>query len=130
MIVHTILYVNDQKISRDFYKSVLNVAPKLDVPGMTEFQLSESHILGLMPENGIKRLLGRSIADFNSTIVTPRAELYFRVENPTDYFSRAIELGGKELSPILKRDWGDEAGYIMDRDGYILAFAKALVSDE
>ncbi len=33
------------------------MTPTFDVPGMTEFRLSERHILGLMPENGIKVLV-------------------------------------------------------------------------
>lgn len=47
MRVHTILYVADQNKSRDFYKHILGVDPILDVPGMTEFKMSESHVLAL-----------------------------------------------------------------------------------
>lgn len=53
MIVHTILYVADQNKSTGFYKSVLGMEPQLHVSGMTEFKLSENHILGLMQEKGI-----------------------------------------------------------------------------
>jgi catechol 2,3-dioxygenase-like lactoylglutathione lyase family enzyme len=45
-----ILYVRDQQTSRDFYARTLGLEPVLDVPGMTEFQLTDSAILGLMPE--------------------------------------------------------------------------------
>lgn len=123
MTVHTILYVADQNRSRDFYMALLSLEPKLDVPGMTEFQLSDSHILGLMPEKGICRLLGEKIKDPSLATGIPRAELYFRVDYPDRYLSKAIELGAKELSPILERNWGDKAGYVMDRDGHVLAFA-------
>lgn len=54
MIVHTILYVADQKRSASLYAKVLAIQPTLDVPGMTEFNLSDQHILGIMPEKGIK----------------------------------------------------------------------------
>ena len=126
MVAHTILYVSDQKRSRDFYGKILGQNPTLDVPGMTEFQLSENHVLGLMPEAGIKRLLGPAIGEFANG--SPRAELYLRVSNPEENFMMAVELGAIELSPILNRDWGDRAGYVKDFDNNILAFATKVVT--
>ena len=123
MIVHTILYVSDQKRSTDFYSFVLGMTPMLDVPGMTEFKLSDKHILGLMPETGIKRLLGDKLPDPSKARGIPRAELYIRVTDPEAMFRRATEVGAIELSPILKRDWGDRAGYVLDHDGHVLAMA-------
>ncbi|MCB0405312.1 MAG: hypothetical protein KDD51_11045 [Bdellovibrionales bacterium] len=124
MVVHTILYVADQKKSRDFYGALLGLDPVLDVPGMTEFKLSESHTLGLMPEAGIKRLLGDKIADPTKTNGIARAELYLHVENPDTMFAEALQLGARELSPVLERNWGDRAGYVLDFDGHVLAFSS------
>lgn len=121
--VHTILYVSDQKRSTDFYSQVLGQSPILNVPGMTEFQLSENHVLGLMPEAGIKKLLGPKVGEF--TKGAPKAELYFRVTNPEEMFRSAVEYGAKELSPIQDRDWGDRAGYVADYDCNVLAFAAS-----
>lgn len=123
MIVHTIFYVADQMRSADFYRSVLQLDPVLDVPGMTEFKLSEGHVLGLMPESGIKRLIGEKLPDPASASGIPRVELYIRVTGPEAFFERAKRLGAAELSPILERPWGGRAGYVMDRDGHVLAFA-------
>jgi len=123
MIVHTILYVADQKKSTDFYSFVLGRIPTLDVPGMTEFKLSDKHILGLMPEKGIKKLLGEKLPDPSQASGIPRAEVYFRVEDPEPFFQRAMERGATELNSIKPRDWGDRAGYVMDDDGHVLAFA-------
>jgi uncharacterized glyoxalase superfamily protein PhnB len=125
MIVHTILYVADQNKSTDYYISVLGIEPQLHIPGMTEFKLSENHILGLMPEKGIKKLLGDKLPDPGQGTGIPRAELYFRVKNPDEMFQRAIEAGFKHLSEIKLRDWGDRAGYVMDPDGHVLAFASS-----
>ena len=61
MRAHFILYVADQRRSAEFYRAVLGEAPTLDVPGMTEFLLAEGARLGLMPEDGIARLLGSGI---------------------------------------------------------------------
>lgn len=123
MIIHTILYVADQNRSRVFYSKVLATEPRLDVPGMTEFELSQDHILGLMPEKGIQKLLGDKIIDPAQGSGIPRAELYFRIDNPEIYFSRALDFGAKELSPMLERPWGGRAGYVLDFDGHVLAFA-------
>lgn len=123
MIVHTILYVADQNKSTEFYKQVLGMNPLLHVPGMTEFKLSEMHILGLMPEKGIKKLLEDKIPDTFAGSGVPRAELYIRVEEPEHMFATALKLGAQELDPIRPRDWGGRAGYVMDFDGHILAFA-------
>lgn len=103
--------------------------PKLNVPGMTEFQLSDDHVLGLMPEAGIKRLLGDAISDPALNRGTPRAELYLTVSDPASYHARALEYGAKELSPLEKRNWGDFAAYSLDLDGHVLVFARSEASD-
>lgn len=120
---HFILYVRDQDASAAFYEKLLDMRPSLHVPGMTEFVLGDHCILGLMPEKGIKRLLGESIRDPETTNGISRAELYLQVPNPNDFLSRAEELGARLLSPLQTRNWGDEAGYISDPDGHVIAFA-------
>jgi uncharacterized protein len=122
--VHIILYVKDQKRSRDFYSRMLQFPPILDVPGMTEFEIQDHCVLGLMPEKGIKRLLGDNLPDPETVQGIPRAELYLLVDDPQKYHNRAVELGAKELSQLSKRDWGDEAAYSLDLDGHVIAFAR------
>lgn len=68
--------------STAFYAHVLNEQPSLDVPGMTEFTLSADCILGLMPEKGIKRLLGERLPDRALGRGMPRSELYLLVDRP------------------------------------------------
>lgn len=126
MICHFILYVSDQAASTQFYTRVLNTEPSLNVPGMTEFKLSDHCILGLMPERGIKRLLGDAIQDPETTNGIARAEVYLRVSEPKEFFDRAIESGALVLSPLEKRDWGDEAGYVADPDGHVVGFARSI----
>lgn len=108
-----------------FYTAVLGHSPRLDVPGMTEFELSDGAILGLMPESGIRRLLGPALPDPATARGTPRSELYLLVGEPEPYLERALAAGARELSPILSRDWGHRAGYCLDPDGHVLAFAAA-----
>lgn len=124
MTAHLILYVADQARAARFYAGALGSAPRLDVPGMTEFDLDGGAVLGLMPEAGIKRLLGAALPDPARAAGTPRAELYLLVEDPAAAHGRALAAGARELSPLSRRDWGDEAAYSLDLDGHVLAFAR------
>jgi uncharacterized glyoxalase superfamily protein PhnB len=118
-----VLYVSDQEKSAEFYQSVLGQKPELNVPGMTEFKLSESSSLGLMPSKSIKKLLGDKLPDPSKAKGIPRAELYLTVDNPNEYHQRALKAGATELSELKPRTWGDKTAYSMDPDGHIIAFA-------
>jgi catechol 2,3-dioxygenase-like lactoylglutathione lyase family enzyme len=124
MKANVILYVADQNKSRDFYAAVLGVRPTLDVPGMTEFELNDGCVLGLMPEKGIKHLLGEKLPDPALGAGTPRAELYLTVEDPAAYHARALKAGAAELAPLKPMNWGDMAAYSLDPDAHVLVFAK------
>lgn len=125
---HFILYVADQDASTEFYREVLQLAPRLHVPGMTEFELPGGAVLGLMPEAGIKRLLGDTLPDPSRAAGVPRAELYLVVDDPEAAHRRALKAGARELSAVTPRDWGHVAGYSLDADGHVLAFARDLAT--
>ena len=122
---HFILYVADQTRSTAFYATVLATEPRLDVPGMSEFLLPGGAILGLMPESGIRKLLGEVLPDPSLGRGVPRAELYLLVSDPNAFHQRALACGATELSPLRHRDWGHSAAYALDPDGHVLAFATA-----
>lgn len=122
--VHFILYVADQERSTRFYTAALGTEPQLNVPGMTEFALGASAVLGLMPTEAIHRLLS-ILPDPDCTADAPsRAELYLLVTDPVTAHQRALDAGARELSPVRKRDWGHVAGYSLDPDGHVVAFAR------
>ena len=123
MVSHFILYVRDQEASMRFYQTALAQDPRLHVPGMTEFQLSSECILGLMPESGIKKLLGEKIHDPEKTNGIARAELYMFVQDPQEFIDRAMSAGARLLSSIELRNWGDHAGYLADLDGHVIGVA-------
>ncbi len=122
---HFILYVADQARSRDFYARALALTPRLDVPGMTEFDLPGGAVLGLMPEAGIARLLPAMPHPATAQGI-PRAELYLLVDDPSAAHARTLAAGARELSPLASRNWGHEAAYSLDPDGHVLAFARTL----
>lgn len=124
MVTEFILYVADQEKSKLFYETLLAITPSLHVPGMTEFNLSPHCKLGLMPENGIAKILNNKTPHPSSGNGIPRCELYLKVPDAATYFKRGLTLGAKEISPFSQRDWGDKVGYIADFDGHVVAFAE------
>jgi catechol 2,3-dioxygenase-like lactoylglutathione lyase family enzyme len=123
---HLILYVADQTAAAAFWRAVLDEDPALDVPGMTEFALGAAVVLGLMPEAGIRRLLGPVLPDPAGAAGVPRAEVYLVLDSAADveaHHRRALAAGATELSPSARRDWGDVAAYSLDPDGHVVAFA-------
>jgi catechol 2,3-dioxygenase-like lactoylglutathione lyase family enzyme len=121
---HFILYVRDARASVAFYSAVLAIAPRLDVPGMAEFELTSGAVLGLMPEAGIVRLLGQGLPAPEAARGVPRAELYLLVDEPAACHARALAAGAKELSALEPRAWGHDAAYSLDPDAHVLAFAR------
>lgn len=124
-MVEFILYVKDQGRARDFYSELLGASPILDVPGMTEFYLGDGVKLGLMPETGIRKIIGDSLPDPALGNGIPRAELYLTVDDAESVLQKGVKAGARLISPLSKRSWGDEVGYLADLDGHILAFKQA-----
>ncbi len=118
-----ILYVSNQEKSRDFYQILLQQKPSLDVSGMTEFTLNDFVKIGLMPNDGIAKVITPKLPHPTSGIGIPRCELYLQVDNIETIFEEAKQAGATEISPITLRDWGDYVGYISDFDGHVIALA-------
>ncbi|HET56753.1 MAG TPA: lactoylglutathione lyase [Ignavibacteria bacterium] len=123
---HIIFYVEDQQKSTEFYSQLLNLKPTLNVPGMTEFHLSSTTVLGLMPARGIKKLLGDKIEQPEKKLGQPRGELYLLVNDIENYINRAATLGAKKLDDLKERNWGHRVIYFEDPDGYVIAIAEEI----
>lgn len=124
--IETILYVNDQRASAEFYTKLFRQRPELDVPGMTEFKFAENCKLGLMPNNGIAKILSDKTPHPDTGNGIPRCELYLHVDHIELEYENAIKIGTKLISPIQERDWGDKVCYFADMDGHIVAFAEKI----
>lgn len=125
-IKHTefILYVKDQQKSSEFYQTIFRKEPDLNVPGMTEFIVNDFCKIGLMPNDGIARIITPSLPHPNSGNGIPRCELYFIVENLQEEYQYIMNLGIKIISEIEPRNWSDTAFYFSDIDGHVIAFAE------
>lgn len=122
-LLETILYVKDQDVSCKFYQNIFRKEADLNVPGMTEFILSDICKLGLMPNKGIAKILENKTPHPDGGNGIPRCELYLYVEDIQYEFENAVKSGAKLISPIADRDWGDKVCYFSDPDGHIIAFA-------
>lgn len=125
-LIETILYVRDQQLSTDFYTQLFRQSPDLNVPGMTEFILAPNCKLGLMPNNGIAKILSNKTPNPESGFGIPRCELYFHVEDIAFEFEHALKVGAQLISPIEARDWGDLVCYFAEMDGHVIAFAQKI----
>ena len=121
-----ILYVKDISSSVLFYSKLLNRKPDLDVPGMKEFSLSSGVKLGLMPEQGIARIITPALRHPAEGTGIPRCELYLLVEDADDAYIHGIRCGGIPVSAVADRDWGHRVGYFSDHDGHVIAVANTV----
>ncbi len=119
-----ILYVSNQEQSKLFYQILFNQEPTLNVPGMTEFTLNDYTKIGLMPNDGIAKIVSPTLPHPENGNGIPRCELYLTIENLEEHFSRLLNAGGLLISPISPRDWGDTVGYLADFDGHVIALAS------
>lgn len=122
--VEFILYVEDQERSALFYRELLKLEKSLHVPGITEFVLSEGCTLGIMPNAGIEKIIGKQMKAPQLGTGIPRCELYLFVDDVNDAFAHALSCGAISVSDVKVRDWGDTVGYVVDPDGHVLAFAQ------
>jgi lactoylglutathione lyase len=108
------------------YADLFEKQPVLNVPGMTEFELSEHVILGLMPTKSIAKIITPILPDPSRGQGIPRCELYLYIDHIEGVYERSQSLGFKQISPLEDRDWGDRAFYLADIDGHVIAFAEKI----
>jgi lactoylglutathione lyase len=126
MMVEFILYVQDQRASRDFYGLVFGIQPCLDVPGMTEFELGPDCKLGLMPMDGIAKIISPTLPHPRAAAGIPRCELYLLQADVDAIDARARLAGATLVDALAPREWGDRVSYWADPDGHVLAFAQRM----
>lgn len=55
-------------------------------------------------------------------------ELYFYADDLDAMTARASAAGATLLSRAADRPWGDRVAYVTDPDGFVIAFAKRLIT--
>ena len=91
---------------------------------MTEFQLNTYCKLGLMPNEGIAKIITPNLPHPTTGNGIPRCELYLSETDLENKLSICKKAGAKLISSIEPRNWGDTVFYISDFDGHVIAFAS------
>lgn len=122
----TVLYVDDLARAVAFYDAVFGWSKSVDVPVYCEYRVAGAARLGLMPQTNTRHFLGHELGARRPTDGCPRAEVYAHVDDLAATIARLEALGATCTSPRAPRDWGDEAAYFLDPDGYVLVVARPL----
>jgi predicted enzyme related to lactoylglutathione lyase len=119
----TILAVEDVARSAAFYREAFDWTARIEVPVYVEFGLADGRGFGLYQRAAYALNTGREPA------MPPRgdisgAEMYMDCRDLESWAARVEAAGGRLLSPIARRDWGDTVAYFADPDGYVLALSE------
>ena len=125
--VLVVLAVDDVARSKDFYVSAFGWRLVVDLPVYVEMEVPTGLRVGLYARAGFAGNTGEPPAS-RPTAGTTTCELYLRVDDPAAALARIRVCGGRVLSEVAPRPWGDEAGYAADPDGNVVAVSRPLSS--
>jgi catechol 2,3-dioxygenase-like lactoylglutathione lyase family enzyme len=124
--VQVIFAVSDVGRSATFYERALGWPrnERISFRNYVEFVSPDGGSLGLYDRTGYAGEVGAEPAELNGHIAP--AYLYVRVPD----VERAVEAfeaaGGRPLSPLADRVWGERAAWFADPDGNVVAVAERL----
>ncbi len=123
---YTILYVENVKITLDFYVKAFGFKQKM---------LHESGDYGELDTGGtvlafssleLIRQLGKTPQ--NADANTPTFELAFTTDNVDVGIKTAIEAGAKLISAPSKMEWGQTIAYVSDINGFLVEICTPMGS--
>lgn len=122
--VLTILAVSDLARAVRFYDAAFGWTKEVDTPVYIELALPGGMRLGLYERHGFGRNTGQVPALVAEGELRP-TELYLHCDDVVHAIERVRTAGGRELSALAARDWGEEVAYFADPEGNVLALARA-----
>ena len=122
--VLTILAVERFHQSVEFYRAAFGWATSVDTPVYVELLLPGGQRLGIYERESFGRNTGRTPEKVADGELAP-VELYLYADDLVSTIERVRSAGGRELSPLAPRPWGDDAAYFADPSGNVLALARA-----
>jgi predicted enzyme related to lactoylglutathione lyase len=123
--VLTILAVADVARAAAFYETVFGWRRHVDLPVYVEFDVPGGPRVSVYLRGAFAQNTGCAPAP-RTAGATTSTELYFLVDDVAAAVARALAAGAEPLSPAAPRPWGDEAAYVADPDGNVIAFARPL----
>jgi predicted enzyme related to lactoylglutathione lyase len=117
--------VSDLRRSLEFYESAFDWPRNdlIDYANYVELKPPDGGSLGLYERDGFAETVGGAPADVPDGRVAP-SYLYVRVEDAKAAAARLEEAGGRPLSPLRARQWGEQAAWFADPDGNVVAVAQ------
>jgi predicted enzyme related to lactoylglutathione lyase len=124
--VQVVLAVSDLRRSMDFYERAFDWPrnERIDYSNYIELLPPDGGAVGLFESDGYSQLVGAESAPIPEGRVAP-AYVYVRVDDVEAVASRVEEAGGRPLSPLATRSWGEAAAWFADPDGNVIAVAEA-----
>ena len=84
--------------------------------------------LGLYERSGFASEIGAAPVALGGEQVAP-AYIYVRVDDVRATLARVEEAGGRPLSPLARRAWGEEAAWFADPDANVIGVGGSLAAE-
>ena len=125
-VVQVIVAVADLERSLAFYEQAFDWTrnDRIDFPNYVELLPPDGGSLGLYEREGYAETVGAEPAVVSNEHVSP-AYLYVRLEDVEAAVARIEAAGGRPLSPLRSRSWGERAAWFADPDGNVIAVAAS-----
>jgi predicted enzyme related to lactoylglutathione lyase len=124
--VQVILAVNDLGRALDFYEGAFGWTrnDRIDFGNYVELLPPDGGTVGLYEKSGFAAEVGADPVGVSGDQVAP-AYLYVRVDDVRATIADVEQAGGRPLSSLSHRAWGEEAAWFADPDGNVVALAQA-----
>jgi predicted enzyme related to lactoylglutathione lyase len=122
--VQVIFAVADLTRSLAFYERAFDWPrnDRIDYANYVELHPPDGGTLGLFESDGYAETVGAVPVGVSDGQVAP-AYAYVRVEDVERAVERIEAAGGRPLSPLRERSWGERAAWFADPDGNVIAVA-------
>lgn len=118
---YTIIYVEDVKETIEFYTKAFGFQQKFLTPENDYGELisRETTIAFASIELG-KSNFKKGFQAIKSSEKPFGVELVFVSEDIEKDFKKAVEMGATEYEPIIEKPWGQQVGYVLDNNGFLI----------
>jgi catechol 2,3-dioxygenase-like lactoylglutathione lyase family enzyme len=122
--VQVIFAVDDLERSLATYETAFDWPrnTRIDYRNYVELHPPDGGTLGLYEREGFAGTVGAEPVSPSEDAVAP-SYLYVRVEDVEETTHRMAGAGFRPLSPLKRRDWGEDAAWFADPDGNVVAVA-------
>lgn len=121
--VLTILAFDDLERAVLFYDEIFRFPKEIELPVFVEYRLPGGSKLGLYKRESFGANIGQ-LPELTAEGGITGTELYFFCSDLEQTIEQITGAGGKLLSGLSLRGWGDEVAYFADPEGNVIALAR------